>query len=142
MNNRVVWGLFFRQQLSHVEMFVEGSYDFLHDAFSDECSLKQARWSSIRNNSIKKFLIALTKFVLFLSLYLCKWYPLWSYMYPYDVYLPLFKWSMHSEHSVKFYEENYSRKVSWKRFGKESLQYNTNCKRNTFYMKWGTDLRV
>lgn len=50
-----------KQQLSHVEMFVEGSYDFLHDAFSDECSLKQARWSSIRNNSIKKFLIALTK---------------------------------------------------------------------------------
>lgn len=29
-----------------------------------------------------------------------------------------------------------------KKFGKESLQYNTFCKRNTFYMKWMTDLRV
>ncbi|XP_062615666.1 KICSTOR complex protein SZT2-like, partial [Saccostrea cucullata] len=50
-----------RQHQTHVEMFVEGSYEFLHDAFSNECTLTMSRWSPIRLNRRKKFLLALTK---------------------------------------------------------------------------------
>lgn len=32
-------------------------------------------------------------------------------LYMYDVFLFLFKWFMYSEYLVKYFEENYSRKV-------------------------------
>ncbi|KAK3091384.1 hypothetical protein FSP39_019468 [Pinctada imbricata] len=53
------WPVDPNKRLTLVEIMLEGSYDFLHDMFSNECSIKQRRWRSIRFNNVRKFHLTL-----------------------------------------------------------------------------------
>lgn len=59
-----------------------------------------------------------------------------------DVFLSLFKWPMHSEHSVKYFEENYSGKVFEKDLVRKALSTTQIVQEILLYMKSVTDLRL